>query len=115
MPPPADFRSAYTSAFLGYLAVSDERARRGAYELGRDAVTAGLGMMDVAEAHHDAVLAALGGGAAPEAATRAAGDFFMETLAAFEMVQRGVGEARAAAERERRQAGDPPPALEFPR
>jgi GAF domain-containing protein len=100
----ADFRTAYTSALWAYLADSDERARRSAYELGREAVTAGLGMMDVADAHNDAVLVALGGGAAPEPATRAAGDFLLETLAAFEMVQRGVGEARAAADRERRHA-----------
>ena len=99
-----EFRAAYTSAFLGYIAAGDERARRGAYELGRDAVRSGLGLMDVADAHHDAMLAALRAGTAPDAATRAAGDFFLEAVSAFEMVQRGLGEAHEAAERQRRHA-----------
>ena len=34
---------------------------------------------------------------------RAAGDFFLESLSSFEMVQRGFGEAREAARLERRQ------------
>lgn len=100
--PAADLGSSYTAAFLTYLADGDERARRAAYELGRRAVGAGLGMMDVADVHHQAVAAALQRGAPPEAATRAAGDFLLETLSAFEMVQRGLGEALEAVERERR-------------
>jgi GAF domain-containing protein len=99
-----DFRSAYTSAFLAYVTAGDEGGRRSAYELGREAVRAGLGLMDVADAHHDAVLAALGAGTAPDAATRAAADFFLETVSAFEMLQRGLGEAHEAAARERRHA-----------
>jgi hypothetical protein len=100
----ADFRTAYTSAFLGYVAAGDERARRGAYELGREAVQRGLGLMDVADAHHDAMLAALRSGTPPDTATRAAGDFFLEAVSAFEMLQRGLGEAHEAAERERHHA-----------
>jgi hypothetical protein len=98
------FRAAYTSAFLGYIAAGDERARRGAYELGRDAVRTGLGLMDLADVHHDAMLAALDAGTAPDTATRAAGDFFLEAVSAFEMLQRGLGEAREEAEHERRHA-----------
>ena len=101
----ADFRAAYTSAFLGYIAVADERARRGAYELGRDAVRMGFGLMDVADAHHEAMVVALRAGTPPDTATRAAGDFFLEAVSAFEMLQRGLGEAHEAAERERRHAG----------
>jgi hypothetical protein len=100
----ADFQAAYASAFLGYIAADDERARRGAYELGRDAVRRGLGLMDVADAHHDAMLAALRAGTPPDTATRAAGDFFLEAVSAFEMLQRGLGEAHEVAERERRHA-----------
>jgi hypothetical protein len=99
-----DFRSAYTSAFLRYVATGDECARRSAYELGRDAVRTGLGLMDVADAHHDAMLAALRGGAVADAATRAAADFLLEAVSAFEMLQRGLGEAHEAAERERHHA-----------
>jgi hypothetical protein len=101
---PAEFRAAYASAIVAYLAEGDEAPRRTAYELGREAVASGLGLMDVADAHHDAILAALGAGVPAEAATRAAGDLFLETLSAFEMLRRGVGEAREEAERERRHA-----------
>jgi GAF domain-containing protein len=104
MPAGPDFRAAYTSALLGYVRVRDERARRTAYELGREAVQTGFGLMDVADAHHDAMLDALRAGTAPDAATRAAGDFFLEVVSAFEMEQRGLSEAREAAERERRHA-----------
>jgi hypothetical protein len=100
----AEFRAAYTAALAAYLADGDEAPRRAAYELGRDAVAAELGLMDVADAHHDAILAALGAGVSPEAATLAAADLFLETLSAFEMLRRGVGEAREDAERERRHA-----------
>jgi GAF domain-containing protein len=100
----ADFPAAYTSAFLEYVAAADERARRGGYELGREAVRSGLGLMDVADAHHEAMLAALRAGTPPDTATRAAGDFLLEAVSAFEMLQRGLGEAHEAAERERRHA-----------
>jgi hypothetical protein len=99
-----DFRAAYAAALVEYVAAGDEGPRRAAYELGREAVGAGLGLMDVADAHHDAILAALGAGVPAEMATLAAADLFLETLSAFEMLSRGVGEARDAADRERRQA-----------
>jgi hypothetical protein len=101
---PAEFRTAYAAALTEYLRDGDEHARRTAYELGRDAVAAGLGVMDVAEAHHAAVVAALGGGAPAAAVADAAGEIFLETLSAFEMLARGVAEARDVAERERRHA-----------
>jgi GAF domain-containing protein len=100
----AEFRAAYTSAVAAYVAAGDEATRRAAYELGRDAVASGLGLMDVADAHHDALLAALGAGTPAEAATGAARDLLLETLSAFEMLRRGAGEAVADAERERRHA-----------
>jgi GAF domain-containing protein len=100
----AEFRAAYASAVVAYLGGGDEAPRRTAYELGRDAVASGLDLMDIADAHHDAILAALGAGEPAEDATRAAGDLFLEALSAFEMLRRGVGEAREEAERERRHA-----------
>jgi hypothetical protein len=100
----AEFRAAYASAFAEYLQDGDEPARRTAYELGREAVTAGLGLMDVADAHHAAVIAAVRGGASADAVARASGEVFLETLSAFEMLRRGLSEARETAERERRHA-----------
>jgi hypothetical protein len=98
------FRSAYATAFLTYLGDPDERTRRVAYELGREAVAGGLSVLELADAHHEALLIALSGGTAAATATEAAGDFFLDSLSAYEMVQRGVGEAHDAARVERRRA-----------
>src|SRR5689334_10465562 len=98
------FRSAYATAFLTYLEHRDERTRAVAYELGREAVTDGLSVLELADAHHEALLIALRNGAAAAIAAEAAGDFFLDSLSAYEMVQRGVGEAHDAARRERRRA-----------
>jgi hypothetical protein len=87
--------------------VRDEGALSAAYELGREAVGQDLSVLDLATAHHDVLLSALEHAASaggPEAVTRAAADFFLESLSAFEMVQRGLREAREAAAVERRHA-----------
>ena len=103
----AHLRSSYRSAFERYLSNPSEDTLRGGYELGRDAVTREVGLVDIATVHHDVLLAALGGRSEPEQVervTRAAGDFFLEAISAFEMVQRGYREAREAALLERRHA-----------
>jgi hypothetical protein len=99
------FATAYVSAFDVYLRDRDERALRAAYEVGRDAVGAGRSVLDLATIHHQALLEALrsnSGREAEEVAT-AAGEFFLESLSAFEMVQRGFRESREAAVAEKRQ------------
>jgi GAF domain/Phosphoserine phosphatase RsbU, N-terminal domain len=99
------FRAAYARAFQEYLRDPSERTLRTAYELGREAVSLQLSVLDLAVGEQDALLAAVTAAAGPaetERVTRAAGDFFLESLSAFEMVQRGYGEAREAAWRERR-------------
>lgn len=101
------FREAYRSAFFEYLLDPGETTLRVAYELGREAVTRQLSVLDLAVAHQDAIRSAFAEGSlAPDDAqhvAEAAGDFFLESLATFEMVQRGLGEAREAALVERRQ------------
>lgn len=98
------FRAAYTQAFEAFVARRGEPQLRAAYELGREAVTSGLSVLDVAVAHHDALARGLADAAdAPELAA-AAGDFFLEALSAYEMVQRGLRDARETAALERRQA-----------
>jgi Phosphoserine phosphatase RsbU, N-terminal domain len=106
MSSPVAFRAAYSSALGDYLLHPSEASLSAAYELARDAVSRHLSVLDVAVAHQEALLSALA--AAPDAAevervTRAAGDFFLEGLSAFEMVNRGFHEARLAASLERRQ------------
>jgi hypothetical protein len=100
------FRAAYASALGDYLRDPTEATLRVAYELAREAVGRRLSVLDLAVAHQEALLSALAGasGAAEvQHVTRAAGDFFLEGLATFEMVQRGFREARQAALLERRQ------------
>ena len=101
------FRAAYTSALIDYVRSPSERSLQIAYELGRDAVARQLSVLDLAVAHQEAFLSTLrkaSGPAEAEEAASAAGDFFLESLSSFDMVQRGFGEAREAARLERRHA-----------
>jgi Phosphoserine phosphatase RsbU, N-terminal domain len=100
------FRAAYASALHEYLSEPTERSLRAAYELGREALNRGHSVLELAVVQQEALTAALAGASGPpetEHVSRAAGDFFLESLSAFEMVQRGYAEARAAAAFERRQ------------
>jgi GAF domain-containing protein len=101
------FSRAYGSALRDYLADPQEAGLHTAYELGRKAVVRGLGPLELAAAHHDA-LVDLVREAAPNAtverATRAAGQFFLESLSACEIIQRTAREAHAAAAAEQQQA-----------
>jgi hypothetical protein len=103
----AEFQAAYRSALAGHLADRGESGLRAAYELGRDAVERRLSVLDLAAVHHEGLIAALRGCSDRgeiEGTTRAAADFFLESLSAFEMIQRGFSEAREAAILERRHA-----------
>jgi hypothetical protein len=100
------FRAAYASALADYLADPSEGPLRIAYELGREAVSRRLSVLDLAVAHQEAfvsVLVGASGSTETQQVTRAAGDFFLESLSAFEMVQLGFREAQEAARLERRQ------------
>jgi hypothetical protein len=100
------FRAAYASALGEYLRNPTEASLRVAYELAREAVGRQLSVLDLAVAHQEALQSALGGASEPDEmqrVVRAAGDFFLEGLSTFEMVQRGYREARQAAWLERRQ------------
>ncbi|MDQ3767234.1 MAG: SpoIIE family protein phosphatase [Actinomycetota bacterium] len=89
------FGAAYALAFDNYLLGRDEESLHAAYELGRKAVTAQLSMLDLATIHHGVLVAALQRTeqARTERVTEAASDFFLQSLSAFEMVQRGFREA----------------------
>jgi hypothetical protein len=100
------FRAAYASALGDYLRDPTESSLRVAYELAREAVGLHLSVLDLAVAHQEALQSALAGAshaAEVQRVARAAGDFFLEGLSTFEMVQRGFREARQAAWLERRQ------------
>lgn len=103
----APFQAAYAAALADYIREPTERSLRIAYELGREAVSRQLSVLELAVAHQEALLSALveaSGWPETQQVTRAAGDFFVESLSSFEMIQRGFREAREAAALERRQA-----------
>jgi hypothetical protein len=101
------FDGAYLESLRRYLRELNEITLRSAYELGREAVRRELSVLDLAVAHHDALATVLAMGDDADdrdRIVRAAGDFFLESISAFEMVQRGFREARDAAMLERRHA-----------
>ena len=100
------YRETYARGFAEYLSAPTEDGLRSAYELGRDAVAGALSVLELASVHHDVLRAELSrtrGRAEVERVADAAADFFLESLSAFEMVQRGFREARQAALLEQRQ------------
>jgi PAS domain S-box-containing protein len=82
-----------------YLGGSGEAALKRAYELGRRALSHGLGVLDVARLHHEALVRV-----SPSPLTRAAWvrtvkraeKLFVESLTPFEMTHRGFQETYAA-------------------
>jgi serine phosphatase RsbU (regulator of sigma subunit)/anti-sigma regulatory factor (Ser/Thr protein kinase) len=100
------FRSGYLTAFQSYLAGGGESGLELAYELGREAVTDELSLLELAGIHHEVLAECLA--SAPdgelEKVARAGTDFFRESLSSFEMIQRGFGEAQETARLEQRHA-----------
>jgi hypothetical protein len=81
----------YRTAFLRYLSRRDEVPLNAGYELGRSAVAAGISILDLARVHHVVLLEVLMETPRDDlnAVGTAAGDFFVEVLATYDMAQRG--------------------------
>lgn len=97
-------QDAYSAAFEQYLEEGGEFALRAAYELGREAVQQELSVLELATVHHSVLGSSLVRRAGAEdvgRVTEAAAQFFLESLSAFEMVQRGFREATEIARLER--------------
>jgi len=88
----ARLRLDYRSAFVGYLSRRAEAQLNAAYEIGRTAILAGVGLLDLVQLHNavtlDLVRAAPGSEERLDL-TEAAAAFLTEVLASFEMTQRG--------------------------
>ena len=87
----------YRRALADYLARGGEDALLSAYEIGRQAMTQGVSLLEMVSLHHDVLQQALAR-LAPEqraAAFRGAEAFLVETLSPYEMSQQAVGEANA--------------------
>ncbi|TAK37020.1 MAG: PAS domain S-box protein [Chloroflexota bacterium] len=86
----------YAAALESYVARPTEALRERAYQLGIEAVSNGLGVLNVAAAHQEALLAALAQARTPEESahvTSLALEFMLESLVPFEMTHRGYKEA----------------------
>ncbi|HVZ72073.1 MAG TPA: ATP-binding protein [Polyangia bacterium] len=85
----------YRAALERFLDARDEPALSAAYELGRRAVVDGLGVLDVATTHGEALRNLVWGAPAHDRARRAvdAAAFFQELLSPFEMTFRGYRQA----------------------
>ena len=87
----------YAVALRNHLAGPDDTALTRAYELGRMALNDGLGVLDMATLHAEALrIAALSGApAAKPVETDKAAEFFIESLSPFEMSLQGYRESNA--------------------
>jgi signal transduction histidine kinase len=95
----SDLTTEYSAALGDYLARGSEQGLLQAYQAGRAALAEGVGVLDLAAIHHEALVAALLDMLAPEAShviVRRASQFFAESLAAFEMTHRGLKETTAS-------------------
>lgn len=92
----------YREALRDYLNGGGETALNKAYELGRQALASGIGLMGLVDIHQVAAAEVLSArDAAPTASglQRSAGRFLMESLSPFEMMQVGNQESSAALRR----------------
>lgn len=87
---------AYKGALREYLERGGEAPLYRAYQIGRDALGSGLGVLEVAAAHQEALVVDLLEMLTPEESartTRRASEFFAEALAPFEANRRGFQES----------------------
>ena len=93
----ARLRLDYRAAFVGYLSRRGEQQLSSAYELGRVAIAARLGLLDLVQIHNAVTLDLLR--SAPDGAERidvaeAAASFLLEVLASADMTHRAYLDRR---------------------
>ena len=97
MKAPAALRRQYSAAMQAYLAGGGEAQLERAYDLGRQALDAGLGILEVAAMYHEVLARRLRSGEPPEQKTldlEKGARFFVESLSPFEMTHRTHEEAQ---------------------
>ena len=98
-PPHGDFERDYTRALAEYLLSGSEAPLEEAYELGRQSLTAGDGVLHMVQCYHRALIAVLRDHPSqhdPEEAIAQACQFFAESMSPFEMTHRAIGDANTA-------------------
>jgi signal transduction histidine kinase len=95
------FGKSYRDALQSYLQDLGEEHLHRAYEMGRDALVGGLGVLEVAAWHQEALqrVLAIDDGTDRSRASEGAGRFLAECLSPFEMSHRGTREAALALQR----------------
>jgi two-component system, NarL family, sensor histidine kinase UhpB len=96
---PVKLSDQYCSALESYLSDGGETALLSAYEIGRNALNQGLGVLEMASLHHEALKRLITSWVSAEDAAKKAGNierFFVESLTPFEMTHRGFREANQA-------------------
>src|SRR5690348_16214971 len=99
MIPDARLVEKYTAALKSYFENFNEQDLEKAYQLGRTALAEGVGLLEMAIVHHEALAVCLLNNPATAfrvKAIRAAGRFFLECLTPFEMSLRGFQESNIA-------------------
>jgi signal transduction histidine kinase len=89
-------KARYASVLTEYLTVGSEDTLDRAYEIGRQALEGGMGVLDIAQLHHESlseVLTQQPKDAPVEPFIQAAQRFLLDTLAVFEMAHRSFREA----------------------
>ena len=95
----SNLETEYTAALQEHLANPGEAILHRAYELGRKALDDGLGVLEIAVLYHKAIVKVLSGPLRSEESSqliKSAENFFVESLAPFEMTHRAVQEANTA-------------------
>src|SRR5882672_8322077 len=92
----ADLAGRYREILQEYLKEGGETLRSRGYELARQALTSGCGVLDMADVHHRALQQICKESQCDARLLKAAGDFFAECLSPFEMSHRGAQEGSRA-------------------
>jgi signal transduction histidine kinase len=99
----SEFERQYAGALGKYLAGGGEAPLQQAYELGRQGLTSGSGVLQMVDLHHSALACVLGNGlgnGSPQPLSSEpivkAGQFFAESMSSFEMTHRAIDEANTA-------------------
>jgi hypothetical protein len=93
----SDLTRDYRAALLRFLPAQAEDARAAGYDIGRRAVEAGVGLLDLAQVHHGVLLEVMEQTGSDDcvAVARGASEFFLEVLATYDMSHRLLHEDRA--------------------
>jgi len=89
----------YRSALESYLKGDGEHALQRAYEMGRDALARGVGLLELARTHHlclEALLTQAGSPRQRDVIHAGAVNFFAECISPYEMTYRGFRDANSA-------------------